>query len=245
MTKLTGLDARLLVAGSNVSGDIATIDGGSGGPALIDVTGLDVQAPERIGGLRDGQLDLTAHFNPAAGRAHEVFSALPTADTIVSYLANTTQGAPVASINAKQVGYNPNRQPNGAFSMSLSMLANQYGLEWGRLLSDGLETDSAAANGASWDDTEVSTDFGLQMYVHLLAFTGTSVTFTIEDSADDAAFATVTGAATSALTAAGAERVQTGRTENVRRYLRVVTSGTFTNAQFAVMFNRNRATTEF
>ena len=80
-----------------------------------------------------------------------------------------------------------------------------------------------------------STAFGLTAYIHNFSFTGTSVVVKIQDSADNATFADLTGAVfTTITTGATAERITIGTTATVRRYLRVVTTGTFTNFQFAV-----------
>jgi len=79
--------------------------------------------------------------------------------------------------------------------------------------------------------------------VSFQAFTGTSVTATIQDSADNSTFATLTGGLRfTAATAAGVQRLQGGRTATVRRYLRVATTGTFSSATFSVVFVRNKNT---
>ena len=54
-----------------------------------------------------------------------------------------------------------------------------------------------------------------------------TATITIEDSADHSAWDPVI--AFTAVAAAGTQRIQTGLTENVRRYVRVNVSGTFTD----------------
>jgi hypothetical protein len=89
--------------------------------------------------------------------------------------------------------------------------------------------------------------FGLIMFVHLFAFTGTSVTIKLQSSSDNAgdAYADVTGATTSALSAARQGlRIATAAVD-VERYLKVVTTGTFTNAQFAVSVYRHRTQTDY
>jgi hypothetical protein len=78
-----------------------------------------------------------------------------------------------------------------------------------------------------------------------VAFTGTDITVTLEDSADDVTFAAVTGGAFAAKTGIGFERIQTGRTATIRRYTRIATTGTFTSATFLVNFVRNATLTNF
>lgn len=250
MSKTSGLGQRLLWAAVDVSGDIGSIDGIHGGPALLDVTGIDKSAMERIGGLRDGGLEFTSYFNPSAGAAHPTFSALPTVDVVVSYLTGTTLGVPAAGLVAKQIDYAPKRGSDGSFTMSISAEADGFGLEWGVNGTAGLRTDAAATNGASVDAGVLvgTTAFGLQLYVQLVAFTGTSVTIKVQSSTDDAVgdpYSDVTGATTGALSAAGAVRIATASNASVERYLRVVTTGTFSNAQFHVAIMRNLTATAF
>lgn len=86
----------------------------------------------------------------------------------------------------------------------------------------------------------VSTAFGLQAYLQVTAFTGTSVTVTLQDSADNSSWANIASAAFTAVTAAPAmQRLAIANTATVRRYVRAITSGTFTSASFVCAFNRN------
>src|SRR5690606_22628196 len=130
---------------------------------------------------------------------------------------------------------------------SIESQGNGYGLEWGEQLTAGIREDTAATNGDSVD-FEASTSFGLQMYVQLFEFTGTDVTIKVQSSSDDGdgdAFADVTGATTGALTAVGGRRVATANNLSIERYLRVVTTGTFSVANFAVMVVKNELAVSF
>lgn len=250
MSKTSGLGQRLFVAGIDLSGDIGSIDSCSSPRAVLDVTGIDKSAMERIHGGKDGALEYTAFFNPATGASHDTFSALPTSDVHEMWCTGTAIGDPAACMVAKQIGYDGTRADDGAFTFKIASQANGYGLEWGRLLTAGIRTDSTATNGTSYDygATVGTTAFGLQLYVHLFAFTGTSVTVKVQSSTDNGggdAFADITGATTGALTTAGAARVATASNASVERYLRIVTTGTFSNAQFAVAVVRNELTPVF
>ena len=71
---------------------------------------------------------------------------------------------------------------------------------------------------------------------------GTSCTVTIEDSADNLTFGAVTGLAFTAVTPGAAptfQRLATSNTATIKRYVRAVTSGTFTSAVFQVTIVRN------
>lgn len=254
MAKQSGLGNNLYIAGYDVSGDTQALDNVHGGPATIDVTGIDKSAFERIGGLRDGSIDATTYFNPetvAGGGsrdgAHKVFSALPTADAQAMYCIGTTIGSPVACEIAKQIGYDPKRGSDGSLTFSVSLPANGFGLEWGDLLTAGRRTDTAATNGTGLDGG-AATSFGFQAYLQVFAFTGTDVTVKLQDSADNVSFADVaSGAFVQTTTAPGTQRIAVGGTATVRRYVRAstVTTGGVTSVTFAVALVRNRVAVVF
>ena len=86
------------------------------------------------------------------------------------------------------------------------------------------------------------TTYGAQAYLQVTGFVGTDVTVKVQDSADGASFADVTGLTFTQTTAAQTfQRIATANTATIRRYLRAVTvtSGGFTSATFAVTVVRN------
>lgn len=88
--------------------------------------------------------------------------------------------------------------------------------------------------------------FGAQAYLQVSAFAGTSVTVTVQQAPDNATWSTL--AAFTAVTAAPATQRSpaTGAgAGTVARYLRAITTGTFTSASFAVAVNRNQVATSF
>lgn len=241
MAKQTGLGDNLYVSGYDLSGDIGSLGRIGGGPALREVTGIDKSAFERLGGLRDGAIEYQGWFNPGTDQLHERASALPTSDQILTYCRGTSLDSPAACLVSKQLNYDGTRSAEGDLTFAINAQANAYGIEWGRQLTAGLRSDSAATDGSSID-TDVSASFGLQAYLQVISFTGTDVTITIEDSADDATFAAVTGGAFSEVTSGPtSERIQTGRSQTVRRYLRVSTSttGGFSELTFSVVVVKN------
>lgn len=253
MSKQSGLGDALYIGGNDLSGDITALGNVGGGPATLDVTGINKSAFERLGGRRDGRLEATSWWNPTG--AHPVLSALPTADVQLMYCRGTTLGSPAACIVAKQVNYDGTRGNDGAFSFAVSAQANAYGLEWGRLLTAGQRTDTAATNGTGVDFGVGSFPlfngqalFGAQCYLQVFAFTGTDITIKVQDSADNTSFADVTGMAFTTVTSGpGVQRIATTSGQTVREYLRVVTttSGGFTSCTFAVAAVRNDVSTVF
>ncbi|NED75278.1 hypothetical protein G3I51_23730 [Streptomyces sp. SID9944] len=253
MAKQSGLGDALYIAGTNLSGDITALGNVGGGPAALTTTGIDKAAVERIGGVRDGRLEVTSWWNPAG--SHPVLSALPTADVQAMYCRGTALGSPAAAIVGKQVNYDGQRGDDGSFTFAVSAQANAYGLEWGYLLTAGQRTDTAATTGTGVDFGVGSPPlfngqalYGAQAYLQVFAFTGTDVTIKVQDSADNTTFADVPGLTFTAVAAGPAvQRIATASTQAVRRYLRAVTTttGGFTSCTFAVAATRNDVPTAF
>lgn len=254
MAKSSGLGMGAFIDGYDISGDFQSIGRLGGGPAVIETTGIDKHAFERIGGRRDGAIDFVTYFNPdtiaggqAADRSHLVLRSLPLTDRA---LMITHPSGEAWNLIAKQGGYDPTVAADGAITCAVSAQANGYGLEPGRLLTAGKVTQGSAGSLASIDFGAgfAGFTFGAQFHLHVFAFTGTSATVTIEQSSDDGgadAFAAVTGGAFAAASARGTQRIQTARTQTIERYLRVTTTGTFTNLVFAVTAEINLSTVAF
>lgn len=248
MAKESGLGARVFIDGFNISGDVSALKRIGGQHEELDATGVDKSAHERLLGVRDGEISATCFFNDATDQEHLVLRSLPTTDRIVSYYHRATAGAAVANLVAKQINYDGDRAANGAFTFEVQALGQGFGLEWATAMTAGIRTDTTATNGASVDFGTGSTSFGLQAYLHVFAFTGTSATIKIQESSDDGAgdaFVDVTGGSFGAQSAVGASRIATAAGLTVERYLRVVTTGTFSNVQFAVAVARNPVSTVF
>jgi hypothetical protein len=144
--KQSGLGDAFYLSGYDLSGDIGSIST-TGGPAALEVTGIDKSAFERIGGLRTGGMSWSAWFNPAADQAHDRLSTLPTTDVIATYCRGTTLGNPAANVVAKQLNYDGTRGDDGSFSFAVEAQSNAYGLEWGKQVTAGIRTDTGAASG--------------------------------------------------------------------------------------------------
>ena len=240
-TKTSGLGDRFYVAGFDLSGDTNSIARIGGGNTPLIMTDITQSGQARQGGLLGGEINWTSYFDSNAGQAHPALSVLPRTSTIVSYFHQPTAvGAHCASMVAKQIGYDPTRANTGMLTFGVaSQNSDGYPLEWGLGLTAGARTDSTATNGASVDNG-ASTAFGAQAYLHVFAVTGTSVTVTLQDSPDNTTFTNISSGAFIAATTTGAQRIALPAGATVNRYVRAVTSGTFTNAQFAVNFIRNQ-----
>lgn len=243
MAKTAGMGDQFLIDGTDLSGDTASLGSIHGGCAPIDVTGINKSAYERLGGLRDGGMSWVSFFNPTG--AHPKLSALPTADAQTSYFRGTALLNPAASQISKQVNYDPTRDQAGAITFAVDAVANAFGLEWGKNLTGNgtteLRTDATATTGAAIDENpSAGTAFGGQAYFHLIAFAGTSVTIDIQSATTSGGSYATTGLTSAALTTPGAQRVAVANNVTINEFLKVVTTGTFTNAVFAVVFVRNQ-----
>ncbi|UOZ10545.1 hypothetical protein [Amycolatopsis sp. WQ 127309] len=251
MSKESGLGDRLYVGGYDLSGDIGALDSIASPRGVLDVTGINKSAMERIYGTRDGNMQFTAFFNVDPGQAHPVLSALPTSDVELIYGHGATLGNVAAAMVGKQIGYDPSRGADGSLTFKVEVQANGYGLEWCKQVTAGVRTDSAAATGTGVDfgTTAVTgtSAFGLQAYLEVTALTGTNVVIKLQESdSAGSGFADVTGGAFTSVTSAPAsQRIQTARGQSVKRYLRVVTSGTFSSASFVVVVARNQTSVVF
>lgn len=244
MAKESGLGDMLIVHGFNASGDIQQLSNISGGPNLLPFTGIDKSAMERKGALLSGQMEMTTFFNSdlVTPATHQKLSALPRTDVILTYGHTTQLGWPAASLVGKQVNYDPTRGDDGSLTFGVSAQSNGYGIEWGKQLTAGVRTDTAATNGASIDTT-ASASFGGQAYLQVGAFVGTDATVKIQDSADNVSFADVAGLAFTQITGGAplAERISVSNTTTIRRYVRAVTvtTGGFSSLAFSVNFIKN------
>jgi len=254
MAKRSGLSDNFYLAGIDMSGDVGAVTAIKMPRTLLDCTGINKSAHERFNGLKDGEISFNSFWNDgataygaapanragAAGTSMFQLSSLPTADIIVSYFMGTALGGWTANMVAKQVNYDNTRGADGSLISATQCMANGFGLEWGQSLTAGIRTDTAATTpGTGVDNTEaiVSTAFGMSAYLQVFSFTGTSVTMQIQDSADNAAFANITGlAAFTVVNGVTSQRIETDTlARTIRRYLRVITTGTFNPCSFAVM----------
>jgi hypothetical protein len=308
--KQSGLGARFIVGGFDLSGDISALDSISGTTNLLDVTDITQSAHSRVPGLRDGMMGFTSFWNSA--NSVPVLDALPAGDVLMQFLAPPLSiGSPSACLQAKQVNYDPTRASDGGLTMKTEGQGDGYGLEWGVQLAAGLRTDTGDTNGSSLDGGSgfsapsvpasgtaadntsplpasvvvsggtvsnvvvngvsagtgdgtytvpaggtitltysvaptwtwtLVTAYGAQAYLQVTAFTGTSVTVEVEQAPDNSTWTSL-GSFTAVTAAPATQRIAV--TGNVARYLRVITTGTFSLATFAVMVNRNQAVANF
>ena len=223
MAKLTGIGARLYAQNYDISGDIGAIDSISMSRAQLDVTGLDKDFFERLPGIGDASINFSGYFNNV--NAHALLSGMGTGAKVVTATFGTAISSPTASISASQESYNTTRGPDGALTIQSAFTSYAgYGVEWGHLLTAG-GTVSATGTATSTDDNTAASANGASAYLHVLSVTAGTVTVTIQDSADNAAFTAVSGLAFTATAAGTAERVATAAGAAIARYTRYNVAG--------------------
>lgn len=237
MAKSSGIGDRLFVGGFDLSGDVGSLGAIRSVRNLLDVTGIDKGARERIQGHRDGNIDYTGFFNDAAGQLHARASALPSADVVLLYAHGSSLGGPAAGLVAKQVDYTLNRGADGSLTVSVPNIANGFGLEWLEMLTAGQVTHAEAANGTGIDGG-ASSAFGLSAYIQVLSLGSGDPTVKLQDSADDETYADITGATFGVVAADTAARIQLDNDAAVDQYVRVISTGTFTDLAFICAFHR-------
>ena len=242
MTKTSGLGDNFYIGGYDLSGDTASLDQISGGPAIIDVTPINAYANVRIGGLRSGDLQFTTYFD-AAGE-HAALSTLPRTDVIATYARGTVVGNPAACIQSRQINYDPTRDNVGNLTLKVELQSDAYGMEWGTQLTAGLRTDTSGTVGPAFDNGAAGT-LGGQAYFQLTSFTGTSVTIDVQSSTTSGGSYATTGLTSTAFTAIGAQRVAVTSAATISEFLKVVTTGTFSNAVFSVVVVVNKTAVVF
>lgn len=241
MAKQSGLGDQLFIGGRDVGGDISAISSLSTPRETLPATGITKSAVERMFGRRDGMLEATAYFNDATDQVHEALKSLPTTDVHVMYCRGEAVGSDAFCIVGKQLDYAGNRGDDGSLVFTTSIPGAAYGADWSSQLTAGKDTHASATNGSTFD-TGASLAFGFQAYLQVFSVGSGTVEIDIQDSADGAAWANLTDGAFTDATGRTTERIQSSSdTATVRRYLRVVTGGTFTDAVIAVAINKNQA----
>ena len=249
----SGLAAGFVFDDIDLSGNIGQMRSMQMLVGQQDVTTLNKSARARNGTLRHGTFGWQGFFDDNADGGdgpHDKLAGIPsTADLVAVYMHRLTLGAPAMGMVSKQMMHSHN-VGDGNLVVDVDVVANGYGLEGGEMLTAGVASSSGAEALASIDYGAAigSTAFGLQAFLNVTAFTGTSATIAVQSSSDDGAgdaFADITGGVFTTVTAAGSERIQTSRTETIERYLRLNITGTYTALDFSVMVVKNLQTVNF
>ena len=247
MSKVSGIGERLFINQYDLSGDVGALGTIQSARNQQDVTVLQDVAIERLGLLYDGHLAYTAFFDTADGLsapfikgAHPILSPMPQS-ALYTWCTGTVAGAPTASLVANASDYSLTRGADGSLVTTPTADANGFGLQWGTLLTAGAQAFASAEVGTAVDDyvslfptLPAPSLFGLAAYLHVLSVGSGTAVVHIQDSAAGVSYADVTGAVFTGAAGPTSQRIVTGPTQAVNKWLRLNVTGTFTNLVCAV-----------
>ena len=241
MAKSSGLNVWLYVDGNDLSGDANSLGAVGYANELYDVTTLDSSATARLLGKVDGTMSVNGYFDTAAGKIHAVLTGnsgkLLTADVNVLVPLGADAGDPAYGLIAKEAEFNTDRTDAGPITVTSSFAGNGFGPEFGEMMTAHDDTHSSAGSGTVVDSGASSTNGGAA-YLHVFSLASGSVTVNLQESTSSGGSYSnfVTFSTVAAAAAPTAERVTMSGT--VQRYIKVTTTGTFSNAVIAVGFAR-------
>ena len=125
MAKQTGLGDYLAVDDSGgTARDISNDIGDYGiniSQELIDTTGLDKSARERITGMSDGDVTLNGFFNAASNKSHDVFKTRTGTRTFDLRIGGNTSSNPKLTMEMLVANYNITRGSGGELNWTATL----------------------------------------------------------------------------------------------------------------------------
>ena len=239
MAKQTGLTDNFFIDGHDLSGDVTSVDTISGSKATLDTPVIESAGMVRLAGHGSGEISFTSWFDDGTHLEHTALAGMPTTDVVVLYTRGVASDSPAAGIVAKQINYDGSKGSDKSLTMNVQCLANAVPLEWGVLLTAGAITQSSAGAESSKDDSASSSN-GIAAYLQMIDINSGTPTITIEHSANNSSWSTLLSfSAVANGNEPAAERVTASGTVN--RYLRITSTGTFSNAKFVVAYRRGES----
>ena len=241
MAKQTGLADAFYIDGHDLSGDITSVDTVSGRRATLEVPVISKSGMVRLAGHADGEISFTTWFDDGTNLSHTALSVRPTGDVVVLYCRGIAASSPAAMLVAKQINYDPTKGQDRAWSAAVQCLGQGNPLAWGQLFA--AEATQGSAGSTSSKDDGASSANGLEAVIQILDINSGAPTFKIEDSPNDSSWSDlVTFSAVSDGAEPIAERVTVSGTVN--RYLRITSTGTFSNAKYVLAYRRGESVDE-
>lgn len=239
MAKTGSLNVRWYVEGYDLSGDANSLSGVGYSNTLLEVPTLDSPAMKRVLGPVAGNVTMDAWFDSAAGNVHAVMTSdsgeVPTTDQEVLIPLNSAVGDPSMHFVGKIADYTVNSgSESDAMSVNCSYeTTGGYALFFGDMLTSHQDTHSSASDGTAVDNSASSANGGNSILQVFSLASGTA-TVKVQHSTNNSTWADlITFTAATGVTSEIKEVSGT-----VNRYLRVNSSGTFSNLVLAVDFAR-------
>jgi len=125
MAKQTGLGDYLAVDDSGGTARDISNDVGDYGiniaQELIDTTGLDKSARERITGMSDFDVTITGFFNAASNKSHDVFKTRTGTRTFDLRIGGNSSSNPKLAMEMQVASYNITRGSDGSLGFTAGM----------------------------------------------------------------------------------------------------------------------------
>jgi hypothetical protein len=238
VAKRAGFPSYLWAHGYAIHGDVGSVRRIASPRAVQEITGIDKTAVERLLLRGDGELEFATFFNDATAQLHDALSALPTTDRVVLLALGAAVGDPGLGLSAKQANYDWEQNDDGSLQgVAQFMAAAGVPLEWGVMLSSGEDTAASGTSSGTADDFGAQTTQGGRGYLAYREVDSGTPTIEIHDSPDDNIYATLI-TFTGGTPPLGERGTVTGTVDDFTRWH---VTGTYTNADFAVMFQRGTA----
>ena len=125
MAKQSGLGDYLAVDDSggtarDISNDVTNVDFNIP-QNLIESTGIDKSAIERIVGLGDGTVSVSGIFNSASNKSHDVFKTRSGTRTVTYAIGGNSSSNPKHEMEMLEGAYNVSRGSDGTLTFSAEM----------------------------------------------------------------------------------------------------------------------------
>ncbi len=125
MAKQSGLGDYLAVDDSggtarDISNDVTNVDFNIP-QNLIDSTGIDKSAMERIIGLGDGTVSISGIFNSASNKSHDVFKTRSGIRTVTYAIGGNTSSNPELNMEMLVGAYNISRGADGTLTFTAEL----------------------------------------------------------------------------------------------------------------------------
>ena len=125
MAKQTGMGDMLQIDDSGGTARDISSDVGDYGinipQELVETTGLDKSARERITGMSDGDVTVNGYFNAASNKSHDVFKTRTGTRTFDLRIGGNTSGYPKLAMEMQVASYAITRGTDGALTWSVTL----------------------------------------------------------------------------------------------------------------------------
>tara|TARA_R110002020_G_scaffold11164_3_gene42327 strand:- start:296 stop:1030 length:735 start_codon:yes stop_codon:yes gene_type:complete len=243
MAKSSGLGQALFVQGYDISTDVSTLDGAGYNQEMLDITGIDKSAAERVAGRLESTITINGWFDNADDKAHEAYTVsnkLPTGDRAVTYLLGTAISEPSLFLNAKQANYDITNSPGSALATtamfsSTASVSGFDGIAFGVML-DVPTIYSSTTNGTTVDQSASSAAGSVACLQFISGSSVSSLVAKVQHSSDGGSWSDIITFSTISANTPTAEIVSMEGTVN--RYVRVQYTLSGTNAKCQMSFHR-------